>query len=80
MPYNILISRAMMPSMKRREKMIKNSKQNWEVGQIVKVGFMAGLKVICKNPTPGDWMPDEYILERDGKKYKFVHHNGLSAI
>lgn len=60
--------------------MIRNSKQTWEIGQIVKVGFMAGLKVIEKVATPGDWKPDAYILERNGKRYEFVPHNGLTAI
>lgn len=38
------------------------SKQKWEVGQIVKVGFVAGLEVIGKVATPGDYMPDLYVL------------------
>jgi len=59
--------------------MIRNSKQNWEVGQTVKVGFLT-LRVTAKEPTPGDFMPDAYHLESlDGsKKYEFVPHHGLS--
>ena len=57
--------------------MIKNSKQNWEVGQAVKVGFMT-LKVLAKVATPGDYKPDAYALESNGKFYQFVPHNGLS--
>ena len=56
--------------------MIRNTKQNWEIGQQVKVGFMT-LKVIAKVPTPGDYRPDAYALESNGKFYQFVPHNGL---
>jgi hypothetical protein len=60
--------------------MIKNSKQVWEVGSTVKVGFMT-LKVLQKVATPGDWLPDAYILQSaKGAMYKFVPHNGLEAI
>lgn len=59
--------------------MIKNSKQVWEVGQKVNVGFVKGLEVIRKIPTPGDGAPDAYELKSsDGKKvYRFTPHNGL---
>lgn len=57
--------------------MINNSKQIWEVGQAVKVGFMT-LKVLAKVATPGDYKPDAYALEANGKFYQFVPHNGLS--
>lgn len=60
--------------------MITNSKQKWEIGQTVKVGFMTGLLVIAIIPTPGDYMPDEYRLTRNGQEYKFVPHNGLTKI
>jgi hypothetical protein len=56
--------------------MIQNSKQKWEIGQMVKVGFMS-LKVLAKVPTPGDYRPDAYALESNGKFYQFVPHNGL---
>lgn len=58
--------------------MIKNSKQIWEVGQAVKVGFM-NLIVLAKVPTPGDYAPDAYALSAvgGGKFYRFVPHNGL---
>lgn len=52
------------------------AKQDWTVGQTVKVGFMS-LKVLAKVPTPGDYMPDAYALESNGKFYRFVPHNGL---
>lgn len=39
------------------------------------------LKVIEKIPTPGDYMPDKYLLENaKGKRYEFIPHNGLHAI
>jgi hypothetical protein len=58
--------------------MVRNTKQVWEVGQTVKVGFLS-LRVTAKIPTPGDYAPDEYHLESlDGsKRYSFVPHNGL---
>jgi hypothetical protein len=61
--------------------MVKRSKQVWEVGQTVKVGFLT-LRITAKEPTPGDFMPDAYHLESlDGsKKYRFVPHNGLERV
>lgn len=60
--------------------MITNSKQNWQVGQVVKVGFMS-LKVTGVRAVV-DGMPDIYSLTSlDGKKqYEFVPHNGLCRI
>jgi hypothetical protein len=65
--------------------MINNSQQTWEIGQLVKVGFLTNLKVIKKIPTPKDYMPDAYLLSRQDSKgntkfYEFVPHNGLSAV
>jgi hypothetical protein len=58
--------------------MIRNSKQSWEVGEMVKVGFLT-LKVLAKVPTPGDFMPDAYALgSAKGGIYRFVPHNGLT--
>lgn len=63
--------------------MIQNSKQAWEIGEVVKVGFMK-LRVIEKEATPGDYMPDAYHLCGLGKnadrRYRFVPHNGLERI
>lgn len=60
--------------------MIKNSKQNWEIGEMVKVGFLS-LRVMAKQATPGDYAPDAYILtNKDASKYyRFVPHNGLTG-
>lgn len=60
--------------------MITNSKQNWEVGSKVKVGFMI-LTVKRMVATPGDFAPDAYILQSSkGKVYRFVPHNGLELL
>lgn len=59
------------------------TKQSWEVGEIVKVGFLT-LRVERKIPTPGDFMPDAYQLRGLGdnhhRKYEFVPHNGLTRL
>jgi hypothetical protein len=64
--------------------MIKNSKQQWEIGQLVKVGFVNNLEVLKKIPTPGDWLPDKYLLAnrngREDRYYFFTPHNGLERI
>ncbi len=61
--------------------MISNSKQNWTTGATVRVGFMT-LRVRAAVVTPGDYAPDAYILSSlsGDKLYKFVPHNGLTAI
>lgn len=61
--------------------MITKSKQQWEVGQVVKVGFLTNLTVVAKVPTPGDYAPDAYILRSaKGAEYRFVPHNGIERI
>jgi hypothetical protein len=61
--------------------MITKSKQQWEVGQTVKVGFLNNLTVIAKVPTPGDYAPDAYILRSPkGTEYRFVPHNGIERL
>lgn len=59
--------------------MIRKTKQQWEVGQTVKVGFLSGLEVMAKVPTPGDYAPDAYALRHtsSGNFYRFVPHNGI---
>lgn len=61
--------------------MITRSKQVWEVGEVVKVGFMS-LRVTGKEATPGDYMPDAYhLVDLKGiKQYRFMPHNGLERI
>ncbi len=56
------------------------SKQSWEVGNEVKVGFLK-LTVLAKIATPGDYLPDKYLLESaKGKRYEFTPYNGLEAV
>lgn len=59
--------------------MVRNSKQKWEVGQTVNVGFVRGLVVKAAIVTPADGLPDVYFLaNRAGDKlYEFTPHNGL---
>lgn len=59
--------------------MITISKQKWEVGQTVKVGFMT-LRIDRIELTPGDYKPDAYILTGKNKQYRFVPHYGLERI
>lgn len=59
--------------------MITRTKQNWSVGEWVKVGFMK-LKVVSARAEK-DGMPDIYtLISENGKKYEFIPHNGLYAI
>lgn len=61
--------------------MISKSKQNWTVGATVKVGFLS-LVVRAAVATPGDFLPDAYILANSAgtQLYKFVPHNGLEKV
>lgn len=61
--------------------MIKNSKQNWAVGQTVKVGFLS-LVVRGAITTPGDSLPDVYFLTNIAgtKCYEFTPHNGCRSV
>ena len=55
------------------------AKQHWAIGDAVRVGFIAGLTVIAKVPTPGDYAPDAWVLQQrgTGRIYRFVPHHGL---
>jgi hypothetical protein len=59
--------------------MITRSKQNWTVGEMVKVGFLT-LRITAARPTPGDGLPDVYELENpsNGRKYEFTPHHGIT--
>lgn len=60
--------------------MIANTQQEWAKGSQVKVGFLT-LTVISARETPGNYKPDEYLLQNDkGTLYVFVPHNGLSRV
>lgn len=58
----------------------RTAKQDWTVGSIVKIGFVASLEIIEKVATPGNYLPDQYVLRQQGtgRIYCFVPHNGLS--
>jgi hypothetical protein len=60
--------------------MITKTKQNWQIGAVVKVGFLK-LRIISAR-AEYDGLPDIYTLESiDGsKKYEFIPHNGLNRI
>lgn len=61
--------------------MIKNTRQNWQIGSTVKVGFLT-LRVIGAKETPGDYRPDIYLLEnlKGTARYEFTPHCGLQKI
>ena len=56
------------------------SKQDWSIGNTVKVGFMTLKITDCKAVKDG--LPDIYYLvnEKNGNKYEFIPHNGLERI
>ena len=60
--------------------MINRTKQDWQPGNEVKVGFLR-LRVIGWR-AEYDYMPDIYTLESlDGsKRYEFIPHHGLKRI
>lgn len=52
---------------------IKNTKQNWSVGEKVNIGFMRDLEVVSVRAEK-DGMPDIYTLESSkGKKYELSY-------
>ena len=57
------------------------AKQQWSVGQIVNVGFVKGLTVMERIPTPGDYRPDVWrLISSTGKEYEFTPHFGLARV
>lgn len=60
--------------------MINRTKQNWSIGQIVKVGFLT-LKVMGIRAVR-DGLPDIYDLVSldNTKQYEFIPHNGLRRV
>ncbi len=61
--------------------MIKNTKQNWQIGEVVKVGFMKNLEVMSMVAIK-DSLPDIYLLKSldSGSFYEFIPHNGLTKV
>lgn len=60
--------------------MIINTRQNWSVGQVLRVGFLS-LRVVSVR-SERDYLPDIYTLEsmNGERKYEFIPHNGLERI
>jgi hypothetical protein len=56
----------------------RRAPQNWTPGAQVRVGFLS-LTVVEKVPTPGNYLPDQYVLTNGrGAWYCFIPHNGLT--
>ena len=49
------------------------------IGLRVQIGFLQ-LTVTGYEETPGDSMPNDWMLSRNGKKYVFTPHHGLHSI
>ena len=60
---------------------ITNSKQSWEIGDRVNVGFMKNL-LVTKIDAIVDGLPDIYTLKNtnNNKLYQFTPHNGIERI
>lgn len=61
--------------------MTRNSTQQWQPGQQVRVGFLT-LTVRATIATPGDGMPDAYLLSNAAgtQLYRFVPHHGVEKV
>ena len=59
--------------------MITRTRQEWNVGSKVNVGFLKGLEVIAWRDV-FDGMPDIYLLKRNNSYYEFIPHNGLRKL
>lgn len=60
--------------------MITTTRQDWSIGQTVRVGFLT-LTVVGVRLTPGDGRPDVYELEGPrGARYEFTPHFGLARL
>lgn len=59
--------------------MVRNSKQVWEVGEFVCIGFLH-LRILARVATPGNYLPDQYALtnHKGDRFYRFIPHNGLT--
>ena len=59
---------------------IINTRQSWQIGDRVNVGFMKSL-LVTKIDAIVDGLPDIYTLESNtGKLYQFTPHNGIERI
>lgn len=59
-----------------------HTRQEWEVGIKVDVGFIKGLTVTGYVETPGDGRPNIWTLvnEKTGAMYEFQPHCGLVRV
>ncbi len=58
----------------------KTKNNSWNIGSIVNIGFVKGLKVISIKSIIDD-LPDIYeLVSPKGQKYEFIPHNGLHKI
>lgn len=64
----------------RKPKTLGKPRQDWTVGEVVKIGFVEGLEIIKKIATPGDFKPDFYVLwqAKTNRFYAFQPHFGLT--
>jgi hypothetical protein len=55
------------------------ARQIWQEGETVNVGFVRGLEVVKRIPTPGDYAPDAYVIwqPQTNRFYRFVPHRGI---
>lgn len=58
--------------------MIQNTAQRWEVGEVVKVGFLT-LRVAAKVPTPRNWDPHGSVNPDGGARNKVARFSEHSC-
>ena len=58
--------------------MIRRTKQAWDIGKTVKVGFLQ-LEVVDMKAVH-DYLPDLYLLRRGETYYRFIPHHGLTRL
>jgi len=60
--------------------MITHTKQSWNVGDKVNIGFIKGLTVLSVRAEKAG-LPDIYTLEgKESRLYEFIPHNGITRI
>ena len=67
---------------RRGVKIHERAKQAWKAGEVVRVGFVDGLKVIglCDKRLIADAENDCWLLIRGETNYLFEPHRGLSKL
>ena len=59
--------------------MIQHTQQNWQIGAVVRVGFLHDMHVVAVAAVR-DYLPDHYLLQRAGVWYRFTPHHGLTRL